>query len=148
MAKSKLGEAIALAAEQFKKKTDLGGNPYILHCLRVMYKVQHLGEQAQIAAVLHDVVEDADNPTDAASDIFRLFGPEISNMVELLTKKKQEDYLSEYIKRVACYPITTAIKLADLEDNADITRLKGLSKKDFDRLEKYHRAYVYLKDIQ
>jgi len=36
------------------------------------------------------------------------------------------------------------IKLADLRHNSDIMRMKGLSKKDFDRLEKYHRAYAYL----
>ena len=33
---SKLGLAIAIAAEAFKDKVDKGGQPYILHCLRVM----------------------------------------------------------------------------------------------------------------
>ena len=42
--------------------------------------------------------------------------------------------------------LAKAIKLTDLEHNSKITRLKGLRKKDFDRLEKYHRAYTYLLD--
>jgi hypothetical protein len=38
----------------------------------------------------------------------------------------------------------TEIKKKDLEDNCNLTRIKGLRKKDFDRVEKYHRAYIYL----
>lgn len=39
------------------------------------------------------------------------------------------------------------VKLADLKDNSDITGLNGLTKKDFDRMEKYHKSYVYLSSI-
>ena len=41
----------------------------------------------------------------------------------------------------------TKVKLADLKDNSDITRLKGLRKADFDRMEKYHRSFIYLSKI-
>ena len=44
------------------------------------------------------------------------------------------------------HDLAKAVKLRDLEHNSKITRLKGLRKKDFDRLEKYHRAYTYLLD--
>ena len=40
--------------------------------------------------------------------------------------------------------LAKAIKLADLEHNSKITRLKNLSKKTFDRLELYCQAYTYL----
>lgn len=49
-----------------------------------------------------------------------------------------------YIKNIAGDPDAKAIKLADLKDNMDTTRLKKLRKKDIDRMEKYHKAYVYL----
>lgn len=62
-----------------------------------------------------------------------------------LTHNPDIDY-DLYIKNIALNGIAKAVKLRDLEHNTKITRLKGLRKKDFDRLEKYHRAYVYLKD--
>ena len=53
----------------------------------------------------------------------------------------------DYIKAISFNADATKVKLADLKDNSDITRLKGLSKKDFDRMEKYHRSFVYLSKI-
>lgn len=53
-----LGKAIAITAQAFKDKKDKGGHPYIMHCLRVMYAVAHLGEEVMQAAVMHDLVED------------------------------------------------------------------------------------------
>ena len=50
----------------------------------------------------------------------------------------------EYIKAIAVSPEASEIKRRDLEDNSNITRLKGLRKKDLDRIEKYHTAYIYL----
>ena len=60
----------------------------------------------------------------------------------------EEDFFSydDYIKVISTDPIAKAVKLRDLEHNTKVTRLKGLRKKDFDRLEKYHRAYTYLLD--
>lgn len=52
----------------------------------------------------------------------------------------------DYIRGISTNPIAKAVKLRDLEHNSRITRIKGLRKKDFDRLEKYHRAYTYLLD--
>lgn len=49
-----------------------------------------------------------------------------------------------YIKALSVHPIAKEIKKRDLEHNSKITRLKGLRKKDFDRLEKYLIAYTYL----
>ena len=45
--------------------------------------------------------------------------------------------IDDYIKKISLSVRATKIKLSDLKDNSDITRLKGLTKKDFDRLEKY-----------
>jgi (p)ppGpp synthase/HD superfamily hydrolase len=53
-----LERAIAIAAAAHTGQTDKGGQPYILHPLRVMMRCTTADEQ--IAAVLHDVVEDSD----------------------------------------------------------------------------------------
>ena len=110
-----------------------------------MNGVKHLGEDAMIVAVLHDLIEDCSEWT------FELlqkegFGLYIITLLNALTKKEGEEYM-DYVKRTACYPITAAIKREDLKHNSDITRLKGRSKKDFDRLEKYAVAYEYLRSI-
>ena len=53
-----LDKAIAITATAFEGKFDKGGVPYINHCLHVMRGVIHLGTEAQIAAVFHDLLED------------------------------------------------------------------------------------------
>lgn len=141
---STLAKAIRIASVAFEGKLDKGGNPYILHCLHVMNEVKHLGEEAMIVAVLHDLLEDCPE-----WDAYRLadegFDHDIIWLIGMLTHKKNEDYMM-YIKRVSLSEITKAIKKADLRHNSDITRMKGLSQKDFDRLQKYFTAYAYLND--
>jgi len=141
---NKLGLAISIAAEGFKDKTDKGGQPYILHCLRVMNSVDQNDEELKIIAVLHDVVEDGICTYGALVNFG--FSDRVLYNVNLLTHDKSVDYM-EYIKRIAHSSDAVKVKLADLKDNSDITRLKGLTKKDFDRMEKYHTAYTYLSNI-
>jgi (p)ppGpp synthase/HD superfamily hydrolase len=138
-----LGKAIAIAAEAFKDKTDRGGQPYILHCLYVMNGVSHLGEDAMIAAVLHDLIEDCPGWN---LDLLRGcgFNDNVIYAIRLLTHEEDIEYM-DYIKMMSFSPVSTAIKMKDIEHNSMVSRLKGLSKKDFDRLEKYATAYTYLK---
>lgn len=138
-----LSKAIAITSAAFVGGNDKGGQPYILHCLYVMDKVKHLGNEVMCAAVMHDLIED----TDCTFDELRQegFTQEVITILELLTHRKETDYM-DYIKAISVHPSATAIKLADLEHNSKITRLKGLRKKDFDRLEKYIKAYTYLKN--
>lgn len=138
-----LGKAIALAAEKFKHKKDKGGHPYILHCLRVMND-SHGDEAVKCAAVLHDILEDTELQP---ADLWKMgFTDEVISLVKILTHVPCETY-DDYIKRVALYPRAAEIKRADLRDNSNITRMKGLRKKDLDRLEKYFRAYTYLSEV-
>ena len=48
--------AIEIAANSHAGQRDKAGQPYIFHPLRVMFRVN--GEHEQMAAVLHDIVED------------------------------------------------------------------------------------------
>lgn len=140
-----LAKAISIAAHAFVDKTDRGKNPYILHCLHVMNAVKNLGEDAMIAAVLHDLIEDTHWTLD---DLLKEgFSHQIVSVIGLLTHDKEMEYM-EYIEEISISPIARAIKLADLRHNSDIHRMKGLAEKDFIRLEKYHKAYAYLRDIK
>lgn len=140
-----LGKAIAITADVFQGKTDKGGEPYIMHCLRVMNGVKHLGTEVMCIAVMHDLVEDTHYTIDDLRDLG--FSQKVCIGVELLTHNPDEMSYDDYIKSLAFHKDIVAIKLSDLRDNSDITRLKGLRKKDFDRMEKYHRAYVYLTEL-
>ena len=140
-----LGKAIAIASKAFENKVDKGNQPYILHCLHVMDRVKKLGEDAMIAAVLHDLVEDTEWTTTELSE--QGFSHQIISVIGLLTHKPDQEYMA-YIEELSISPTARAIKMADLRHNSDIHRMKGLRDKDFDRLKKYHEAYAYLRDIK
>ena len=138
-----LGRAIEIAVSAHAGQIDKGGQPYILHPLWVMNQVRHLGEEYMIVAILHDVVEDSDWTWDML--IKEKFNTDVIFALMCLTHEDGVNY-DAYIRIISECTIARAVKLKDLEHNSRITRLKGLRKKDFDRLEKYHRAYTYLKD--
>lgn len=141
-----LTKAIKIAATAFEKDYDKGGTPYIMHLLYVMHKVKHLGETAMICAVLHDLVEDKSKEGYTFKFLRQEgFSDEVIVILQLLKHRKETPYM-DYIKALAIHPIAKAIKKADLEHNSKVSRLKGLRKKDFDRLEKYCIAYQYLCD--
>ncbi len=138
-----LAKMIALVANKFSNKVDRGGKPYILHCLRVMNQIPQDNETLMCAAVGHDLLEDTELTEESLLQEFDLA---IVAKIVRLTHKDGESY-DDYIERVSQDKDCVLIKRADLKDNSDITRLKGLTKKDFDRMKKYHRAWVYLSKI-
>lgn len=106
-------------------------------------------EELKIIAIFHDYIEDIfkDNPERGLMLLSEAgFSRRVVQAVNLLTHRKETPY-DDYIKAISFNADATKVKLADLKDNSDITRLKGLTKKDFDRMEKYHRSYVYLSKI-
>jgi (p)ppGpp synthase/HD superfamily hydrolase len=136
----KLALAISITAKAFEKTLDKGGKPYILHCLRVMNNVQG-DECVKCASVMHDLIEDTDWTFEQLTALG--FSDKTIGLLHLLTHQKETSY-DDYIKAISVNKEATEIKKRDLEDNCNITRIKGLRKKDFDRIEKYHRAYIYL----
>ena len=130
-----LDRAIELAKQHHEGQTDKAGKPYINHPLRVMNQVE--SEEEKIVAVLHDIVED----TDISLDDLRSegFSEEVVSAVECLTKQDGENYDS-YIERISFNKLAVKIKLADLEDNRDLTRLPEVTDKDLERLEEYGKA--------
>ncbi len=134
-----LERAIAIAAMAHEGQVDKAGMPYVLHPLRMMLSVDT--PEARMAAVLHDVVED----TAVTFEQLRAEGfPEVViEAVEALTKRDGEDY-EAFIRRVAPNPIARTVKLADLQDNSDLSRIARPTERDRQRIEKYQSAIVYL----
>ena len=134
-----LERAIEIAARTHAGQTDKGGAPYILHPLRVMLRVAP-GAQ-QIVAVLHDVVEDSDVTFE---DLEREgFSAEVVKGLRAVTKVEGESY-DDFVARAALDPVGKAVKLADLMENSDLSRIAEPSRKDLERVEKYGRAIAYL----
>jgi (p)ppGpp synthase/HD superfamily hydrolase len=132
---STLERAIAIASEAHAGQIDKAGQPYILHPLRVMLRVESPNER--IAAVLHDVVEDSQ--VTLANLIELGFAPEIVAAIEALTKRPGESRL-EAAKRAATNPIARAVKLADNAENMDLSRISSPTQKDHERLAEYERV--------
>lgn len=135
-----LERAIAIAVEAHQGQTDKAGEPYILHPLRVMLWLYSTEEQ--IVGVLHDVVEDSDWTFTTLEK--EGFSPVIIEALKAVTKKEGEAY-SDFIRRAAQNKIGIKVKLADLADNSDISRINEPTEEDFKRLEKYKRAIQLLR---
>ncbi len=139
MRKTGLEEAIQLALVTHKGQTQRNGAPYILHPLYVMQQVK--GEVSQIAAVLHDVVEDSSLTLDDLRS--KGFSEEVVKIVDAMSKRQGESY-EQYIHRLAATPTAIPIKLADLRHNMDALRLVDFTEQDGLRFQRYHRAYKQL----
>ena len=134
-----LEQAIELAVKHHKGQYDKGGKPYILHPLRLMMSVDT--DDEKIVAVMHDLVED----THITIAYLRTagFSEKVLSALDCVTNRDNEDYES-FIERIAQNPLATKVKLADLEDNMDLSRIPEPSKKDYKRIEKYKRAKTRL----
>lgn len=122
---------VAIKAHQGQK--DKGGKPYILHPIRVALNVK--GKDERIVALLHDVIED----TNYTIDNLDFLTKEQKDALLLLTHDKSVPYM-EYIRKVKKNKIASKVKLADLEQNMNLKRLKTVSDKDLKRVDKYKKA--------
>ena len=137
-----------IISKAFKDKKDKGGKPYTEHLYRVAEKLNgetHIDQDLQTVALLHDLLEDC--PEWNCESLHCLFHEEIVDAVSLLTKKPNQEY-EKYIETLATDEYARRVKIADLEDNMDIKRLHSLVEKDFQRLQKYLKAYNYLTNYE
>ena len=137
-----LYRAIEIALDAHKNVSDKGGNPYILHPLRLMLQMD--SEEEMIVAILHDVVEDSEKWSfDKLKE--EGFSKKIINSLRSVTKEnKNEDY-EKFIDRSIKDKIGRKVKIADISDNLDISRLKEVTDKDILRINKYKKALAKLK---
>ena len=136
-----LNKMLVLATTRHAGQFDRGGNPYILHPLKVMYYLKSDDEELQCIALAHDLVEDTDTTYFELREMG--FSERIIQGIAALTKNPGESY-DEYKLRVKDNPDAVKVKMADLRHNTDVRRLKGVTEKDLARMEKYHRFYMEL----
>lgn len=139
---SLLERAIEISVSAHKGQVDKAGKPYILHPLRLMFKMN--SENEMIAAVLHDVIEDTDWTIEKLEA--EKFNDEVIEAVNLLTKTKNVSE-KDYFKKIKLNKIATKVKLADLEDNMDIKRIAHPKFRDYARLAEYLKYYNELKNL-
>jgi (p)ppGpp synthase/HD superfamily hydrolase len=116
------------------------GKPYIEHPMRVMNMGKTIEEK--IAGVLHDVVEDSDWTFEMLEK--EAIPKDVMDALRCVTKLSENEDYDHFIERVKINPLAVKVKLNDLKDNMDITRLGEVTEKDLARLNKYIRAYRQL----
>ena len=123
--------ALEFAREKHKGQKRIGGDDYISHpiAVREMIKNQGYGEDYQITALFHDLLEDT-NATE--EDILQYGSEEILVAVKLLTKEKGYD-MDEYMTRINGNHMAKMVKLADRVHNLSEAKYAG---------EKFQRKYI------
>ena len=135
-----LQKAIEIAISAHQTQTDKSGAPYIMHVIRVMNSGKT--EIEKICGVLHDLVEDTPWTFEMLQQ--EGFSEEIIDVLKLVTKESEEEDYDHFIDRIIQNKTAIAVKLNDLRDNMDITRLPQITEQDLPRLNKYLRAYKKL----
>lgn len=130
-----LERALEIAAGAHRGQRDKAGQPYILHPLRVM---QACGtDEERIVAILHDVVEDSDWTLDDLRG--EGLAEDLVAAVDAMTRRENETY-AEFVDRASRHPIARAVKIADLRDNLDMSRIADPTASDLQRAQKYQEA--------
>src|SRR5262249_44189383 len=134
-----LERAIAIAVEAHQGQRDRYSVPYILHPIRVMCRLESVTEKT--VGILHDVVEDTDWTLENLEE--EGFPRVVLDALDSVTKRKGEGY-EDFVKRSAANRVGRKVKLADLEDNMDLRRLRQINDDDKARLQKYINAWEFL----
>ena len=117
---------------------DKSGAPYIGHPARVAGRLQ--SPEEQVVGWLHDTVEDTGL---TLREIEAQFGPETAAAVDAMSRRDGEAW-DDYLQRVRQNPTARQVKISDLIDNSNLTRLEHVEMRDVLRQEKYNKALQYL----
>lgn len=136
-----LEKALMIAVKAHAGQTDKAGAAYIFHPIRV--SCHCFTDEEKIVALLHDTIEDAGVTADYL--LSEGFPRNVVDAILSVTRNEDETY-KDFIKRCRLNPIGRNVKLYDLKDNMDISRLPQVTEKDLARLSKYIDAYRYLRE--
>lgn len=141
---SQIELCLSLASEAHAGQVDKAGAPYIEHPMRVALRCNTTFQRC--VALLHDVLEDT--PTTEVDLLAAGVDSDVVKVVKMMTHGKglgYDEYMA-YIRSVATDPDARIVKMADLRDNMDLSRLKdrGITAVDRQRQSKYEDAYALL----
>ena len=143
-----VAEYLHAADGEYPGDRDKANAPYMNHVQAVVDGVE--GEDEKVVAYLHDTKEDH-----GLADIdfeWLGFSPEhifaINNLSKLPSERGKEGY-HDFIIRSSRHPLSRAVKLADLRDNAREERipLSMRTEHDSNRTEKYLREIAFLESL-
>lgn len=141
-----LDRGIEIALDAHRGQKDKMGLPYILHPIHVMNAVKEYGEDHMIVGVLHDVIEDSDKWTFKKLREEEHLPEHLETALMYLTRDFRTPY-EQYIDLIASNSIARTVKIADLEHNLQLVRIKNrnnLTDKDMKRIQKYLRSWSRL----
>lgn len=144
MADANIDDALALVAEHFRGATDKDGEPYVMHCLRVMLGTS--STDAQLVGLMHDLVEDT--PI-TLQDLRSLgFSRQVVEAIDLVTHREQESYAT-YVIKLKPNELARDAKISDLRDNTCLSRVlfrEPSMNTDSQRIRRYILSYQFLSD--
>ncbi len=138
-----VAKAEELACRVHAGQIDKAGVRYEEHLRRVAASVSN--DREKVVAWLHDTVEDAGITIE---QIKVMFGLHTAAAVLAMTHNKAEDYFV-YVRRIKSNRVARAVKIADLIDNLNLSRILAVRKitsEDAKRVAKYARALNILFD--
>lgn len=134
-------KALKISFNAHKNQVDKSGMPYVFHPFHLAEQMDD--EYSVCVALLHDVVEDTDITVEEL--ITKGFPKEVINAIELMTHSDSVPYF-DYVKAIKNNPIACKVKLADLENNSDLSRLDKIDDKALERVAKYKKAIEILQE--
>lgn len=132
-------KALKLSFTAHKDQVDKSGIPYVYHPYHLAEQMET--EETIVVALLHDVVEDTDY---TFNDLQKMGFPDsVIEALRLMTHDPKIPYL-DYVKKMKANPVASAVKLADLKHNSDLSRLNRIDETALARVQKYEKAIQIL----
>ena len=143
--------AAALACQLHKGQVDKAGVDYFTGHLTAVAKMGTTWQQ-QVVGYLHDASEDTPHSVEEVlnlldaklgtplSDTDRL---ELADALHLLNHHLAPNR-ETYIHRIKSNALATAVKMHDLTNNMDLSRIPNPTEKDYKCIERYKQEYDYL----
>lgn len=130
-------KAIEMAMKFHVNQYDCEHQPYITHLFRVA-NACYPDVKAMTIAILHDILEDT--PC-TAYELQEVFGDEIASAVIWLSRKPLVSY-EIYISNLKDNSILRKVKIADLKDNLNPTRIKYIYERYGHDANKWNEWYT------
>jgi len=103
--------------------------------------IEFLDPVDQMAAVLHDVVEDTD--CDLRDLVDGGFPNDVVTAIDRLTHRSNESY-DDYIERLSAHDVARRVKIIDLQQNLANNRRTPESAGNAERIARYEKALAQL----